>query len=108
MTIRIGTDAYGHHKHGIKQTRVAGPIRSGKTVKHVGIDRQPDRTRIAQDLPLAERHEAILAQVGAEPTSAQTIAKALELKPSGVTSSLYALQDRGLVSRVQYKGWIRA
>ena len=109
MTIRIGTDAYGHHKHGMKQTRMAGSTwNSGKApVVHVGIERQPDRKRVAAELPLAERHEAILAQVGYEPTRAAVIAETLGLKQTGVNSSLYVLQDRGLVRRIQYKGWVR-
>jgi predicted Rossmann fold nucleotide-binding protein DprA/Smf involved in DNA uptake len=109
MTIRVGADARGHHRHVLKQTRVTGPTwNAGKeSVKHVGIDRKP-RERKAAELPLKERHEAILELVGDEPISAPAIARALDMKPSGVTSGLYALQDRGLVSRILYKGWIRA
>jgi predicted Rossmann fold nucleotide-binding protein DprA/Smf involved in DNA uptake len=109
VTIRIGHDAYGHHSLGQRQTRTPGPIyKTGKEpVKRMGIDRQPERQRIASELPITERHEAILEQVGTEPTSSRTIAETLGLSRSGVNSSLYALQDRGLVQRIQYKGWVR-
>ena len=109
MTIRTGHNAQGHHTHhGQRVARtVVGYADGREPVVHVGIERQPDRKRKAMELPLQERHELIFEQVGTEPTKAAAIAKTLDMKPDGVNSSLYVLQDRGLVRRVQYKGWVR-
>ena len=78
-----------------------------QTVKHEGITRLP-RERTAATLPLNERQELVLAEVGTELTRASAIAKTLELPQAGVASTLYALADRGLVEHVLRKGWKRA
>lgn len=109
MTIRAGHDDSGHRSRAARRARspVPGGPQKPRT-KRPGIQRQTYRTRIAQDLPLTERHDAILALVNPDaPTSPRVIADALDLPVAGVTSSLYALQDRGLVTRIQYKGWTR-
>jgi len=81
-----------------------------KTIKREGITRQPYRKRVAKDLPLTERHLAILQMVDTDhehPTKPTEIAEVLGLPATGVQSSLYALQDRGLVERVPFKGWVK-
>jgi hypothetical protein len=109
MTIKVGHNAQGHHSHNLRQPRF--PIPTGpdrEPVVHVGIERQPDRRRTAQDLPVSARHETILQAMGTiRPVSPREIALAVGLPRGGVNSSLYALQDRGLCTRIPYKGWIR-
>ena len=107
MTIRTGTDAYGHHSHLFRPTRMPGPVwQGGKPVVREGIERQPDRAKPERG-PLSERHATILELVGAEPTKTLSIAKTLGLTRPSVDASLYALSARGLVERVPYKGWVR-
>ena len=106
MTIRVGTDFYGHHSHMFRMARQTTAAR--KVVTRQGIRRSP-RARTAQDRPLSERHMAILKVVDiVDPIRVGEIADVLQMNPKGVNSSLYALQDRGLVSRVPYKGWVRS
>jgi predicted HTH transcriptional regulator len=108
MTIRIGRDAYGHHRHVGTQKRVNTSPFVGQKKERLGIERQP-RERIAKDLPLSERHEAVLRMVDVEdPIRATEIGEVLGITRSGVNSSLYALQDRGLVQRVPYRGWVKS
>jgi predicted Rossmann fold nucleotide-binding protein DprA/Smf involved in DNA uptake len=104
MTIRTGTDAYGHHSHLFRPTRMPGPVWQGG--KRMGIERQPQE-RANPDRPLTERHAVILGLVGSEPTKALSIATAIGISRASVDSGLYSLQTRGLVERVPYKGWVR-
>lgn len=92
---------------GVKRMGGFDTLPVAQTIKHNGITRQP-RERTAATLPLNERQELVLAEVGTELTRVSAIAKALELPQSGVASTLYALQDRGLVEHVLRKGWKRA
>jgi DNA-binding transcriptional ArsR family regulator len=105
-------DRKGHRRHWEKGGRLRypgdDPGEPRKKIVRQGIQRQPNRQRIAQDLPLTERHETILRVVDiVEPIKAAEIADALGLPASGVQSTLYALQDRGLVERIPYKGWVK-
>ena len=108
MTLRPGSNARGHHSHAIRRARTPLPLVTEEPIKHAGITRQPDRQRTAQDLPLSERHEQVLALVGNLPRGPKVIGDQLGISRSSANASLYALQDRGLVTRIQGKGWVLA
>lgn len=66
------------------------------------------RQRIAPGLPISERHAEVLAEMTVgEIVGASTLRHRLDLAHGSVVSALYALQDRGLVERVPYRGWRR-
>jgi predicted Rossmann fold nucleotide-binding protein DprA/Smf involved in DNA uptake len=104
MTIKVGQNAQGHHTHAMQRARI--PVQPDPSPKHVGITRST-RKRVAKDLPTSQRHEQVLAAMGDELISATALARELEMSKDGLTASLYALADRGLVERVPYKGWRR-
>lgn len=105
---RSAPDDRGHRRHKTRRLTTGGASTSVRTIKvRDGIKRQPDRERRAQDLPTSERHERILAAMSGELTGASKLARQLDLSTAGLTSSLYALADRGLVERVPRKGWRR-
>jgi DNA-binding MarR family transcriptional regulator len=78
-----------------------------KMIKREGIKPRSYQGRtVNESTPLTERHKRILRMVDIEdPIKPGEIAEVLGLKRDGVVSSLYALQDRGLVERVPFKGW---
>ena len=109
MTIRVGSNAQGHHAHILRPARTkVYPFQGKEPVKkHVGIERLPDR-KPPPEKPLTDRHLAILSMVDEEPIAQREIADALHLNPQTVNSGLYALARRGLVERVPYKGWVKS
>ena len=107
MTIRTGTDFAGHHSHTFRKARMPAPPPPGKVVKRNGIKRDPNRQRTARELPLSGRHLDVLRLVSDEPTAPRSIATELGITYGSVSSALYALQDRELVQRIPYTGWVR-
>jgi len=71
-----------------------------------GITRRAT-TRTAADLPLTRARREVLDLVGQDLMSPGPIAQALGRSSAGVTASLFALADRGLIERIPYKGWRR-
>ena len=105
--MRIGHTRKGKRSHTFQHQGVQGfNTESKPPIKHQGIERVP-RARKAPDLPLSDRHKAVLKQVTEEPVRPTVIANHLGLTRSGVVSTLYALADRGLVERVHSTGWKR-
>jgi len=108
-------DRKGHRRHPGEKMAVRNianfqGAQSPKTIKRQGITRQPNRQRTAQDKPLTERHLAILRVLDTDwddPMRPGEIAEVLGLTREGVNSSLYAIQDRGLVERIPGKGWVK-
>lgn len=107
MSRRLGSH---HRRHRPPVTQTTG--RHGPEPKlrysHVGIRRQPNRKGTAASLELTERMRQVLAQLTDEPQHATAISKAIGfLTPPQVSTSLYAIQARGLAQRLgNHKGWI--
>jgi len=76
-------------------------------IVRLGITRRPT-IRTAAELPLTGAQQEVLDLLGRDLISPGPIAKALGRSSAGVTASLFALADRGLIERVPYKGWRRA
>ena len=107
MTIRTGTDYQGHASKMQRKARMPAPPPTVKMVKRTGIKRDPTRQRTAKNMDLSDRHLAVLRLVGDEPTAPRSIATALGISRDSVGSALYALQDRELVQRIPWVGWVR-
>ena len=75
-------------------------------IVRLGITRRAT-TRTAADLPLTGAQREVLDLLGQDLMSPGPIAQALGRSSAGVTASLFALADRGLIERVPYKGWRR-
>jgi DNA-binding MarR family transcriptional regulator len=110
VTIRVGHNAQGHRSRDQRRApMVPEPV---KKVKRQGIVRSP-RKRVAPKLPLSEHQQQVLDAIEAvdpgddRPFSAAKLAEAIGGSKAGTTSTLYVLQDRGLVERIPYKGWRR-
>lgn len=103
------TERHHHRRHRppVHQT-TGGPGPKPKLVhSHDGIRRQPNRKRTASSRALTDRMRLVLAQLSDEPQGAAAIAKAVGLQPPQVSTSLYAIQARGLARKLgHYKGWI--
>ena len=111
MTIRVGTDAQGHHSHSYRQSRTQGisPFATKPPEVRVGIERRGVGRAKPPPKPLSDTHLAILKMVDIEdPISAREIAEVLGMKANSVNSGLYVLQSRGLVQRsLHRKGWVK-
>ena len=75
-------------------------------IVRLGITRRPT-TRTAADLPLTGAQREVLDLRGQDLMSPGPIAQTLGRSSAGVTASLFALADRGLIERIPYKGWRR-
>lgn len=93
-----------HDLRGLPDTMLTLPR---LTIRREGIKRNP-RERTAASLPLTAAQQSVLALLTGEPQRAAALAPPLNRTCSGVTSTLYALADRGLAERVPSKGWRRA
>lgn len=81
---------------------IGGPTYVRKPVESIG--RSP-RERTAASRPLTEPQAQVLALLTREPTPVSHLSLRLDRPYHGVNSTLYALQDRGLVERVPRVGW---
>ena len=109
MTIRTGTDAYGHHSHLFRPTRMPGPVwqRAASRWCAKGSSASLSRAKPARG-PLSERHAVILELVGAEPTEDfEHRQDAWAHAPERRRNTCTRCPARGLVERVPYKGWVR-
>jgi len=103
--MKTGHSRDGKHRH-TWRGKAGLPPPPRKTEKRTGIKRMP-RERTAATLPLSERHQRVLSLLGPHPVRAALIASETGLKYNSTVSTLYALQDRGLVERVPERGWKR-
>jgi DNA-binding MarR family transcriptional regulator len=109
--MRVGHDPKGRRRRTFQYMGLQGMTSEPSKIVHQGITRSP-RERVASELPLTEHQQRVLDAIdagdpGDKPFSATKLAEAVGGSRPGVTSTLYVLQDRGLVERVPYKGWRR-
>jgi biotin operon repressor len=97
-----------HHRHHRTELNSVNPDtlpwRPLPRPTHRGIVRSP-RAKTAAMLPISAPQAEVLLLLTDELQSPGSVARQLDRSVSSVTSSLYALQERGLVEKVPYKGW---
>lgn len=100
------------HRGRIKATRTGMPDtlidRPLPRLVRMGSTGHKPRPRTAAGLPLTVAQAEVLDMLDTETSGPGPIGRHLGRSSASVTSSLYALQDRGLTVRVPGRGWRRA